>query len=115
VFIFSKQIFEAHKSKGEKFLNKFFQTVSSLRSGFKLDPVTGAPQFETGIGELRQPEYTLEQIFVWLESADKSCIVVVDEFQQITKYPERISRRSCEHISNGARTQPLCLLEASGT
>jgi AAA+ ATPase superfamily predicted ATPase len=88
VFIFGKQIFEAHKSKGEKFLNKFFQTVSSLRPGFKLDPATGVPSFELGIGEIRQPEYTLEQIFAWLESADKPCIVAIDEFQQIAKYPE---------------------------
>lgn len=89
VFFFGKQIFEAHKSKGEKFLDKFFQTVSSLRPAFKLDPVTGAPSFEIGIGEIRQPEYSLEQIFAWLESADKPCIVAIDEFQQITKYPEK--------------------------
>jgi hypothetical protein len=89
VFIFGKQIFEAHKSKGGKFFNKFFQTVSSLRPGFKLDPATGAPSFELGIGEIHQPEYTLEQIFAWLESADKPCIVAIDEFQQIAKYPEK--------------------------
>ena len=89
VFILGKQIFEAHKSKGEKFWSKFFQTVSSLRPGFKLDPATGAPSFELGIGEIRQPEYTLEQIFAWLESADRPCIVAIDEFQQITKYPEK--------------------------
>jgi AAA+ ATPase superfamily predicted ATPase len=89
VFIFGKQIFEAHKSKGEKFLNRFFQTVSSLRPGFKLDPATGSPSFELGMGEIRTPEYTLEQIFAWLESADKPCIVAIDEFQQITKYPEK--------------------------
>jgi hypothetical protein len=70
-------------------LNSFFQIVSSLRPGFKLDPVTGAPSFELGIGELRRPEYTLEQIFAWIESADRPCIVAIDEFQQITKYPEK--------------------------
>jgi AAA+ ATPase superfamily predicted ATPase len=89
VFIFGKQIFEANKSKGEKFLNRFFSVVSSLRPAFKLDPVTGAPSFEIGVGDIRQPEYSLEQIFAWLESADKPCIVAIDEFQQITKYPEK--------------------------
>ena len=34
------------------------------------------------------PEYTLEEIFSYLEKADKPCIVAIDEFQQITKYQE---------------------------
>ena len=89
VFIFGKQIFEAGKSGGAKFLDKFFNVVSSLRPAFKLDPVTGAPTFEIGIGDIEQPEYSLEQIFAWLESSDKPCIVAIDEFQQITKYPEK--------------------------
>ncbi len=89
VFILGKQIFETHKSKGRKFLDKFFNTISSLRPAFKLDPVTGAPTFDIGIGDIRQPEYSLEQIFAYLESADKSCIVAIDEFQQIAKYPEK--------------------------
>lgn len=89
VFIFGKQIFEANKSKGAKFWDKFFSMVSSLRPAFKLDPATGEPSFEIGIGDIYQPEYSLEQIFAWLESADKPCIVAIDEFQQITKYPEK--------------------------
>ena len=35
------------------------------------------------------PEYTLDEIFAYLEKADKPCIVAIDEFQQITKYPEK--------------------------
>lgn len=89
VFIFGKQIFEAGKSIGAKFLDRFFSVVSSLRPAFKLDPVTGAPTFEIGIGDIDQPEHSLEQIFSWLESSDKPCIVAIDEFQQITKYPEK--------------------------
>lgn len=36
-----------------------------------------------------QPEYTLDEIFQYLEHADKRCIVAIDEFQQIAKYPEK--------------------------
>lgn len=35
------------------------------------------------------PEYTLDEIFSYLEKADKPCIVAIDEFQQITKYQEK--------------------------
>ena len=89
VFALGKQIFEALKPKGKKFIDNFFGTISTLRPAFKLDPNTGAPTFDIGIGNIHQPEYSLEQIFSYLESADKRCIVAIDEFQQIEKYPEK--------------------------
>ena len=89
VFALGKQIFETLKPKGKKFLDNFFGTITSLRPAFKLDPITGAPTFDIGIGNIQQPEYSLEQIFSYLESADKRCIVAIDEFQQIEKYPEK--------------------------
>ena len=89
VFALGKQIFETLKPKGKKFLDKFFGTITSLRPAFKLDSFTGAPTFDIGIGNIHQPEYSMEQIFSYLESADKRCIVAIDEFQQIEKYPEK--------------------------
>jgi AAA+ ATPase superfamily predicted ATPase len=89
VFAFGKQIFETLKPKGMQFIEQFFQIITSLRSAFKLDPLTGVPVFDIGIGEIRQPEYSLEQIFMYLEKAGKPCIVAIDEFQQIARYPEK--------------------------
>jgi AAA+ ATPase superfamily predicted ATPase len=89
VFALGKQIFEELKPKGKSFLDNFFGTITSLRPAFKLDAVTGAPSFDIGIGDIRLPEYSLEQIFNYLETADKRCIVAIDEFQQIAKYPEK--------------------------
>lgn len=84
-----KEIFETLKPKGKKFIDHFFNVISSLRAAFKLDPFTGAPLFDIGIGEIIKPEYALEQIFAYLESSDKPCLVAIDEFQQIGKYPEK--------------------------
>jgi len=89
VFALGKQIFEVLKPKGKKFLDNFFDTITSLRPAFKLDSFTGAPTFDIGIGNIQHPEYSLEQIFSYLESADRRCIVAIDEFQQIEKYPEK--------------------------
>lgn len=88
VFILGKHIFNTLKPKGKKFVEQFFSTISSLRPAFKLDTMTGQPVFDIGIGDIRQPLLSLEEIFAYLESADKPCIVAIDEFQQITKYPE---------------------------
>ncbi|MDF9829224.1 ATP-binding protein [Parabacteroides sp. PF5-6] len=89
VYILSKHIFSTLKPRGKKFVEQFFTVISSLRPAFKLDPVTGQPVFDIGIGEIRQPLQSLEEIFEYLESADKPCIVAIDEFQQITRYPEK--------------------------
>ena len=88
VFLLGKHIFETLKPRGQKFIDKFFGTITSLRPALKFDEITGAPEFNIGLGEIRQPEVSLEQIFQYLEKADKRCIVAIDEFQQIAKYPE---------------------------
>lgn len=89
VFTLGKHIFDALKPRGMKFVEQFFTTISSLRPAFKLDSITGQPLFDIGIGDIRQPLLSLEEIFEYLEKADKRCIVAIDEFQQITKYPEK--------------------------
>ena len=89
VYIFGKHIFDTLKPKGKKFVERFFSTIASLRPAFKLDPLTGQPVFDIGIGDIKQPLTSLDEIFAYLESADKRCIVAIDEFQQIANYPEK--------------------------
>lgn len=89
VYILGKEIFDTLKPKGKKFIDKFFATIASLRPAFKLDPITGQPIFDIGIGDIRTPLISLEEIFAYLESAGKRCIVAIDEFQQIARYPEK--------------------------
>lgn len=56
------------------------------------------------MGDIHAPETTLEEIFIYLEQADKPCIVAIDEFQQISSYPEKnleaILRTKVQHCSN---------------
>jgi len=89
VYKLGKEIFEQLKPKGKKFIEQFFSVISSLRPAFKLDEMTGKPVFDIGIGEIRSAEITLEEIFKYLNDANKPCIVAIDEFQQIAKYPEK--------------------------
>ena len=89
VYKFGKEIFERLKPKGKTFIDHFFAVISSLRAGFKLDEQSGMPVFDIGIGEIKTPEFTLEEIFKYLNTADKPCIIAIDEFQQIAKYPEK--------------------------
>ena len=51
--------------------------------------VTGEPSFDIGLGDIQAPQTTLDEIFAYLETADKPCIVAIDEFQQIGGYEEK--------------------------
>jgi len=104
VYKFGKEIFERLKPKGKSFIDNFFSIISSLRIGFKLDEHSGTPVFDIGIGEIKSPEFTLGEIFKYLNTADKPCIIAIDEFQQIAKYPEKnieaILRTHIQKITN---------------
>ena len=65
---------------------RFWDLVKSLRLAFRTDAVTGEPELSLSLGDIKEPEKTLDEIFEYLESADKPCIVAIDEFQQIGSY-----------------------------
>lgn len=88
-YIFGKAVLERLKSKKTQHLESFLKTIKSLRPGFKIDPLTGEPTFELSIGAIENPETTLDEIFSYLESSDKPCLVAIDEFQQISCFQEK--------------------------
>ena len=106
VFKLGKEIFETLKPGGTKFIDGFFSIISSLRPAFKLDKLTGMPTFDIGIGEITEPAFSLEQIFNYLERANKPCIVAIDEFQQIAGYSEHnieaVLRTHIQHCTNSS-------------
>ena len=89
VYTFGKEIYEQLKPQAAVWKERFFQMVSSLRMGFKLDPITGNPSFDLGLGDIQTPQTTLDEIFAYIEEADKPCIIAIDEFQQIGEYAEK--------------------------
>jgi len=78
-------ILEALKPKGRKAWEKFISVLASVRPGITYD-AGGNPSWTLSIGDIATPTTTLEEIFSYLEHADKPCIVAIDEFQQITHY-----------------------------
>ena len=86
VYLLGKAIYETLKPRKTAWKEQFFQIVRSLRMGFKLDAITGEPGFDISLGDIQSPQTTLDEIFAYLESADKPCVVAIDEFQQIASY-----------------------------
>ena len=88
VYELGKAILGSLKSKGRKVWELFLYTLGSLRSSISFD-INGNPEWGIGIGDISVPEATLDEIFTYLEQADKTCLVAIDEFQSIINYPEK--------------------------
>lgn len=84
-----KAVFNALANKGQKVLKMVLATMRSLTGSLGFDPVTNLPIFNMAVGDIKNPTYSLEEIFKTLEHAGQKCIVAIDEFQQITYYPEK--------------------------
>ena len=82
---FGKAIMDDLKSKGRKVWELFFTALKSLQSEISFD-INGNPVWGIGLANMENPSVTLDEIFYYLEHADKPCIVAIDEFQQITNY-----------------------------
>ena len=72
----------------EKALNVFLSIVTSLQ-GLLSSSVPGQPEMRLQYAGKPRPEFTLEQIFKYIGQSRRPCIIAIDEFQQIAKYPEK--------------------------
>ncbi|MEF9986187.1 MAG: ATP-binding protein [Bacteroidales bacterium] len=88
-YLLGKEIYETLLPRSKKMALAFVQALKSINGKFGFDPMSNMPTFSVELGDIDRPEYTLEEIFKSLATADKPCIVAIDEFQQISKYPEK--------------------------
>lgn len=83
---------------------KLTQIVHSLKTTITYNTITGEPEVGFGIGEINSPEVTLDELFAYLEQADKPCIIAIDEFQKIADFEEQnieaILRTKIQHLRN---------------
>lgn len=103
VFELGKSILNTLKSQGRKTWDFFLQCLSSLRTGISFD-FSGTPVWNLEMGDVKTPAVTLDEIFRYLSHADRPCIVAIDEFQVIAKYPEKnveaLLRTHIQHCPN---------------
>ncbi len=104
ILAFGTAVFDCVAARSEKWSKQFVTFLKSLSASFGYDAASNLPTFDIKIGDVQQPEYTLQEIFKYLESIDKRCLIVIDEFQQITYYPEKnveaLMRTHIQKLSN---------------
>lgn len=105
-YLLGRKIYETVLPKSKKMMTAFIHTLKSISGQFGFDPISNTPTFDLSLGDIIRPELTLEEIFYYLEHADRPCIVTIDEFQQIAKYPEKnVEALLRTHIQNMSNCQ----------
>lgn len=88
-YLLGREIYETLLPRSRKMARLFVRTIKSISGKFGFDSVSGMPTFNLELGDIDRPAYTLDEIFSYLEAADKPCLVAIDEFQQVARYPEK--------------------------
>lgn len=88
VYRMGQAIVNRLKPSGQPAIDGFLRFVTSLRTGISFDG-QGNASWNIGMGDIKSPDFTLEEIFNYLKAADRRCIVAIDEFQAIANYPEQ--------------------------
>lgn len=98
VSVFGKSILDTLKSKGRKAWEGFLNALLSVRSEISFD-INGNPVWGLGVGAMVPPQTTLDEIFTYLRTAEKHCLVAIDKFQQILYYNDN------KNVEAALRTQ----------
>lgn len=88
VYTLGKGVLDAVKTKGAKVWRAFLSALLSLKSTITFDS-EGKPEWSVTLGDIKQPDITLDEIFTYLQQADKPCLIAIDEFQVVATYPEK--------------------------
>lgn len=103
VLSMSTSMLSALRPKGAKVMQRFVDIISSLRTGVSFDAM-GNPSWNLEVGNIKQPRTTLDEIFRYINEADKPCIVAIDEFQTVSSYSdtktEALLRTYIQHCRN---------------
>lgn len=103
-YLLGKEVFNKLLSADRRMPGLLIRTLKSISGKFGFDPVSGLPVFSLELGDIDQPEYTLEEIFTCLQETGRPCIVSINEFQQIARYPEKnieaLLHSNIQRISN---------------
>lgn len=70
------------------FGKKFVTFLKGLRTKITFDSFSGSPQVEFNFESPEERIYSLRQLLEFINGQEKRMVVAIDEFQQITEFPE---------------------------
>ena len=88
VTLFGKTVLGKLDDYSEKLVKQISGFFKSFRPSFTFDTITGVPTISLNI-QPEQAEQSLQEIFTYLRESGKRIYIAIDEFQQITEYPDK--------------------------
>ncbi len=88
VKVFANSVLGKLDSAPQKAWTKVSQFLKSCRPSLSFDELSGAPKISVDIAQ-NNGEATIKEIFEYLAASGRECYIAIDEFQQITEYPEK--------------------------
>ena len=88
VNLFGKTVIGKLDDYSEKMIKNISAFFKSFRPSLTFDALTGEPSISLHI-QPQDTEQSLQEIFDYLNSSNKNIYIAIDEFQQITEYPEK--------------------------
>ena len=88
VVLLGKTVIGKLDSIPQKTATAIANIFKSCRVVFSADAVTGLPQVSLDFRE-QDTQNTLGEIFSYIKESKRECIIAIDEFQQISEYPEK--------------------------
>ncbi|MEQ8425371.1 MAG: ATP-binding protein [Cyclobacteriaceae bacterium] len=70
------------------FGKKVWEWIKGLRPQVSFDPYSGLPQLSFDITHVREQQATIKNLLQFIDKSGKKTVIAIDEFQQITRYPE---------------------------
>jgi len=91
-------------TRSESGIKSLLKKLASLRPGLTIDPLSGEPRISLDIRNEQEVSLSLNLLFNLVAENKRSFVVAIDEFQQISSYPEKnveaILRNHVQQTSN---------------
>jgi uncharacterized protein len=91
-------------ASNETGIKKILKNLASLRPKAGIDAITGDPYISLAINNNQEAVESLHTIFRYIQDQKRYFVIALDEFQQITGYPERnteaVLRTYLQHTDN---------------
>jgi hypothetical protein len=70
-------------------IRKILKNLAAIRPKAGIDPISGEPYITLSVANEKEAQYSLEVIFSYLKKRDNHFSIAIDEFQQVSGYPEK--------------------------
>lgn len=87
--LLSKKILETLEPFSEKVIRKLTGFFAAFKPTFSFDPETGKPSLQLSVNTVSEAEKSVSLLFEYIRNSGQKIVLAFDEFQQITKYPEK--------------------------